>query len=180
MLTSQVNVVTLLDARRGYISRLASKYHLEFDDLYQSCAVVALEKIDETVSNPQAYLSGCIRIQAMLMAKHSHQLQPLSLDMPFEDHTDCLADLLPAPEPLSDRERAATERHITAVHQALHRLPREEQDYLQQVYHLTSFRPLSRPGCNKVRRDHTKNVLSNMAYKHLRKDAALAAAVGGV
>ncbi|HZU00277.1 MAG TPA: hypothetical protein VFA10_11475 [Ktedonobacteraceae bacterium] len=180
--TRDAFIVTALDRATGMLKNLAYRCGIDdWQDLRQAAAIELLAywlRI-ESARDPQAYAHTVIRTAALQYIRTCDHL--VSLDEPIHEESDTpLHELL---EPPTDcpTDLALQDTKAAIVHQALRKLPLEVQLYLREVYALNGYNPVlpcMQDGTYRKPNYHrSRQALSKMAYRHLRADSELAAAL---
>lgn len=157
---------------------LARDWNLDLDDVKQDIAEIIIEvlpRIPEP-SNVKGYLHRTIKNRFLSRYDERRTHKPahvLSLDAPHPDYPDISrADSLEAPADVTCNDTRQVERE-RALYTALRRLHKEEQEYLQRVYGLHAFNPRGK----RTPRERKAEIICATAYRKLRHDARLAAAL---
>lgn len=159
--------------------RFAQGWSLDLEDVKQEITLVIIEtlpRIPDKSRNVEGYLHRTIKNHFLSRydEKRSHKpLHVLSLDEPHPNYPEITrADMLAAPSdvPQDDTQQIQREQ---ALYAALRRLHKEEQEYIQRVCGLHAFTPWGK----RTPRERNPIAICQTAYRKLRKDAALAAAL---
>ncbi|HLZ61566.1 MAG TPA: sigma factor [Ktedonosporobacter sp.] len=160
------------------LQHLACWYRVDFEDLYQDAAVVALERAEQARVRGRAWLHATLRGEALNTITRKRGPIALQLDMAINEEGDRLPSTLEAPPPVVVDEQREDTRTL-ALYEALWRLPLEEQIYLQRVFRLEAFHP--RPNDFTYRRQTSqhrgRNSVSASVFKRLRRDRKLSATI---
>jgi DNA-directed RNA polymerase specialized sigma24 family protein len=161
------DIPAIIEALLSTITRLASVYVIDGDDLAQDLAIDILEH-PRPVENPIPYYRVVLRHMAI---KRSYLPSIRSLDMPvYRDCETPLGETLPAPPEAPDHTR--TDRRTDVLYAALRKLPLEEQMYLREVHHLNAYNPVPVPG-QRPNYDRSRHTMSQQVYPRLRNDQQL-------
>ncbi len=159
------------------LRNFAKRYDRDYDELWQIAALAALEQYEKAqrVENPRAYLHRVIRNAILKTLPMS--IQFLSLDAPVAQGSEMTyADYLVSPDPVPC-DTAREQQQMTALYQALNRLPLEDQVYLCRVHGIIAYTPtLPTEGRFAARSPNftcTNSALGAHAYHWLRRDEAL-------
>lgn len=170
-------VIHVLDRAMPMLQNMAIRCCVDVEDLRQAGAVAVLAFFERAMSarNPLAYFQTVIRSAA---ADYIHTCQyEDSLDAPFSEEDETTrGDLLAAPSDVP-QDYSEVDRRCAALHAALKRLPLEEQMYIREVYGLNAFNPVPADWSVKPRYDRSRHCMSQTAYRRLRADQELAAAI---
>jgi DNA-directed RNA polymerase specialized sigma24 family protein len=176
------SVETILSTIRGRLVNLASAYRADVDDLQQDVAMALLEMQDKmlSLSNPYAYAIGIARfiVRQYGSQQHHHSvLTALSLDAPLAEDMSLL-DVVASPSSPASDDRDDEDKKAGVVYDALRRLPLEEQLYICDVYQLHAYIPAGQIKRHYDLHDRSQRYLLRAnAYRHLRQDGTLAAAL---
>ena len=170
-------ILEALRQARPMLLRIAARYEIDFDDLYQESAMLVTEIVHTRLpatNNPYRYLQTAMRLNAYdVIRALRHNMK--SLDKPFDDGSD-LADTLEIPAiELVDEKRE--DRRRAALYRALRRLYLEEQQYMREVHKLYGFDPLPPDWTRKPDYTRSRSVMSNRVMRCLRRDKELASAI---
>lgn len=164
------------------LKRLAFQFNMEYDELYQMAAEVALLSYEKalTAEVPRAFLYGVVR--NVLWYKPEEE-PTVSLDAPLTSDSDTrLADLVPAPR-LFEVDPNGLMRKERALYSSLRKLPLEVQLYICRVHEIHAYTPKPpKKGRFKGKRlnfSRDPATLSRLAYHSLRRDKKLAHVVLG-
>jgi hypothetical protein len=170
-----LDVEVWLNDHTGLLHYMAEKFHLLYEDVRQEAAVTILSIIRKRgpfAYDPTGYFIRALQMHFTEMVKEI--LPTVSLDEPFSDkNIGTLGDLLPMPTPTTEEDHYRTDRRAQILHDALHKLPLEEQLYLCQVHKLTAYTTTSGPRMPRYNRP--KNSICICAYRRLRTDEQLRA-----
>ncbi len=171
-------ILESLNQAAPMLRNFAKRSRRDYDEVWQIAAVAALEQYEraQSVENPRAYLHRVIR-NAILKSLHVPPIQFLSLDAPVAQGSEMTyADYLVSPDPVPC-DTAREQQQMTALYQALNRLPLEDQVYLCRVHGIIAYTPvLPTEGRFAVKfpdLTRTNNALGTHAYHWLRRDEAL-------
>jgi hypothetical protein len=176
-------VLEVLNMAASMLRRLAFQFNMEYDELYQMAAEVALlnyEKAQKTEA-PRAYLYGVVR---NVLWYKPDEVPVLSLDAKLSNESDgCLADVV-AVSPSLEADSVGRTRKEQALYASLRKLPLEVQTYLCRVHELNAYQPV-RPEKGRFagrRPNFSKDpgTLSRQAYYYLRRDRKLLHAICGI
>jgi hypothetical protein len=178
---------TVLDLAQHFTPlayNLARKWNLDADDVKQDIVeiiITTLPRVPDITRDVKPYLNRAI-VNHFLSAhaeKYTHKpAYVLSLDAPLADNPDCTrADLLAAPADVPTDDTLQVERE-RALYAALHRLRYDEQLHLRRVFGLHEFKARRNVvwGQRKTGQRSARSLSTN-AYKKLRSDAVLSAAL---
>lgn len=147
-----------------------------FEELYQDTFLFLASMHGKIASkrNPIAYARASVRmyiIRSRAIVREQSMLT-MSLDTPITEDGLTLGDLLAADHP-EERDELAEDQRIQAVHEALRRLPLEDQKYLRRVYKLNSFDPVPLYPYSLNNRNSKDVIISQHAFRALRRDTLL-------
>jgi hypothetical protein len=170
---------------------VASSYNADIEEVRQEAALYLLTHGVSPLITLKYYL-----IQVVIGDRHTTKSiqASCSLDVPLNEDGDLtLADLLPDRCLGSEEDHARCDQKVAAVHEALRRLPLEEQKYLCEVYSIYGYEPTApaearfrRQGVESpsfeamdeaARRRYRQNLCSQ-SRRHLLQDAQLISQVG--
>jgi len=172
-------IVESLRQATGMLHNLAATFFQDFEDLYQEAYVEALHivrSMPKDVRKPRAYMHRALRFH--LLGLLTAKPKEASLDAPLsEEGNETLLDLLAQQPVIEDHSEAHNERD-QALYAALKRLPLEEQQFFCEVFELNAFEPVPLYPYSLNNAHRSRNAARQGAYRWLRRDQALAAAVG--
>jgi DNA-directed RNA polymerase sigma subunit (sigma70/sigma32) len=158
-------IMVALDHAGAMIRRFAFSYQLDFEELYQDCAVEMLDARMPDDCDPIAYLYGIARMRCReILAKTEWTV---SLDQPrYEDGKKTLADTLQAHEQRrTEAELDYLDKVTEVVYAALRECRTEEQEYARRVYGLVNYTPVA----NEKLAYHSKQVKQERHVRSIRR-----------
>jgi hypothetical protein len=172
--------ISFLDARCAHLQKLAIRYEIDFDELYQESALFLLQLIrclPTNVRDIPGYLYVRMRCHVLDLVTERTKKTSVSFDEVLSADSDIsLLDVLPSPDDMPV-DHTHTDARAVALYAALRQLPLEEQVYLRRVYKLNAYNVLP-PAGSKPDYNRSDNACRQHAYKQLRRNADLAKAVG--
>ena len=177
-------IVNLVNNMKGMLFNFARAYQLDFDDVLQDAAIIALEvwpRIPVDCANVGAYLNRCIRGELYRRLSRDHKEHTASIDAPVSADSDTtFADMLADFTQHEAKQREQREDDVAeAIHAALKQCRLQEQRYCRARYGLNSFNPVPGPLpdiVNSRGRDDRSNMsLRNSVMRRFRRDPQLLA-----
>lgn len=169
-------VLQWLEACKSTLWNFAYAFpHLcSFEELYQDTFLFLASQYPKFSgkSKPISYALASVRmhISQSHIAIRERAIPTVSLDMPITEDGLTLGDLIVADHPIEE-DQVLEDQRIQAVHEALRRLPLEDQKYLRRVYELNAFDPT--PLYPFHLNAQTYQDVSQHAFRLLRRDTTL-------